>query len=104
MPSELEQFLSRVHPGLTPAEKQRLQDALAIYINELLVHDFSLLVQLLYCVDVNENKLKRLLQEHQGRDAAPVIAELLLERQLEKIKTRQQFKTDPNNIPEEDKW
>jgi hypothetical protein len=47
--------------------------------------------------------LKYLLRENPGTDAAVIIADLLIERQEQKIKTKQSFKTD-DNIPGEDKW
>jgi len=62
-------------------------------VNALLEHDFNALVQMLYRLDVSEEKIRNALGEHAGTDAAELIAELLLERQLEKLKTREAFKT-----------
>jgi hypothetical protein len=77
---------------------------LAAYINQLIAKDFSKLVYLLYAVDVSEKKLKQLLAEHPNEDAGKLIAQMVLERQEQKRKTREQFKQDDQNIPEEDKW
>lgn len=81
-----------------------LREALVYRINELLQKDFGQLVHILYRVDVHEEKLKRLLQEYPGEDAAVIIADLIVERQLQKIKTRREFNQRDNNISEDEKW
>jgi hypothetical protein len=87
-----------------PIEKSlpELQYILADYINYLINNDFDKLLRVLYKVDVSEEILKTNLQE-QKRDAGTVIAEMILERQFQKIKTREQFKSD-EDIPENEKW
>jgi len=87
----------------TIAQRQKLRDQLIEYINHLLLHDFNGLVQVLYRVDVSEQKLKELLQKNPTTDAAVIITDLLIERQEEKIKLKNSFKTD-NNISDDDKW
>jgi hypothetical protein len=88
---------------LTAFEKLEMKEQLVFYINHLLVHDFNKLIQILYRVDVNEQKLKELLQGNLKTDAAVIIAELLIQRQQEKANTKEAFKSN-NDIPEEDKW
>ncbi len=73
-------------------------------VNNLIQKDFQQLVNILYRVDVNERKLKYLLQENVGEDAAMIIADLIIERQLEKIKSRQQFRQNDDEISNEEKW
>jgi len=73
-------------------------------INSLLVGDFDRLISILYRMDVNELKLKQLLKENQAEDAAKIIAMLMIERQAEKIKSRQQFSQRDNDIDENEKW
>jgi stress response protein SCP2 len=81
--------------------RQQLQAA----INELIKSDFQKLVNVLYRVDVNERKLKYLLQENVGADAAVIIADLIIERQLEKIKTRAAFTDqDGSDTSDQEKW
>ncbi len=63
-------------------------------INQLLLHDFEKLVGILYRIDVNEKKLKQLLEGNAGQDAAPLIADLIIERQLQKIESRKRYHTD----------
>ena len=80
-----------------------LKEKLIQHINYLIQHDFEKLVALLYRIDVNEKKLRELLQRYSENNSSEIIAQLIIERQLEKIKTRQQFKSG-NNISEEEKW
>lgn len=77
---------------------------LSAYINELIQTDFQKLVFILYRIDVNESKLKKILKENPGEDSGKIITELIIERQLEKIKSRQQFSQRDNNIDENEKW
>ena len=65
---------------------EELKQKLALHINDLINHNFEKLVYYLYRVDVNERKLKYLLHENVGSDAAVIIADLIIERQMEKIK------------------
>jgi len=68
-----------------------LQQKLTIFINDLILNDFQKLISILYKVDVDEKKLKRILKENIGTDAAEIIATLVIERELQKIETRRQF-------------
>jgi hypothetical protein len=72
-------------------------------INRLIVSDFSRLVSILRRVDVSEQKLKKSLDENKDTDAAHIILDLMIQRQIEKIKTKESFKTD-SDIPENEKW
>jgi hypothetical protein len=98
----IEQLLN-LNSQLDVVQKEEMKDHLIFYINHLLLHDFDKLVQILYRVDVSENKLKEVVQKNPGTDAAIIIADLLMQRQEEKIKTKEAFKSS-NDIPEEDKW
>lgn len=77
-----------------------LVERLHLFIND----DFHGLVQILYRVDIDEKHLKNLLNENKTTDAAEIIADLIIDRQLQKIKSRRQFNQRDNNISEEDKW
>lgn len=81
----------------------QLQAKLSAAINDMIVHHFDELIQLLYRMDVSEAKLKEMLQQHAADDASDIIATLILERQQQKIKTREMFKA-ATDIPEEEKW
>jgi len=77
---------------------------LAEKINELITNDFQKLVLILYRMDVSEIKLKQLLIENPGTNAALIIADLMIERQAEKIRSRQQFSRPDENISDDEKW
>ena len=78
-------------------------DALVQYVNELIVHDFPALLRLLYRVDVPEATVRKLLQTQPDTDAARLIAQLLVERQVEKMESRQRYRTD-EAASDEEKW
>jgi len=70
---------------------------------ELLRSDFPRLVQILYRLDVSEEKLKEQLKSNQETGAAVIIAEMIIERQLQKVEARK--KSGGNeNISDEEKW
>ena len=82
---------------------EELKEKLAGHINHLINHDFEKLVSLLYRVDVNENKLRNILDNKEGENAAGLIADLIIERQLQKIKSRKDSKSN-NYIPDDERW
>ena len=77
---------------------------LADRINDLILEDFEKLVTILYRTDVSEEKVRRLLQDNPGIAAGHIIAELIIERQLQKIKSRREFKQRDDDIDEDEKW
>ena len=81
-----------------------LNEKLQQHINNLILHDFQKLVSLLYRIDINEEKLKYLLKENADRDAATIISDLIIERQKQKIKSRELFKQWDMDIDENEKW
>ena len=79
-----------------------LKNVITDRINYLINADFDKLLRILYAVDVSEMQLKNNLQ--QGNvDAGAVIAQLIIDRQLQKIKTREQYRKS-HDIPEDEKW
>jgi hypothetical protein len=79
-----------------------LKDILADRINYLINNDFEKLIRLLYRIDIPEKILKENLK-NQKENAGAIIAEMIVERQLQKIKTREQFRSN-NDIPDKEKW
>jgi len=82
---------------------EELRAELARKVNDLIQHDFQHLVYLLYRIDIDEGKLRRLLREFPGEDAGALIADLIIERQAQKVRTREQFKRKSDQ-PGEDDW
>ena len=102
--------MTQINTGLIPILRQSLgidlpenisfellKERLSSHINFLIQSDFQKLVSILYRVDVSESKLKHLLKENQGLDTANIITDLIIERQLQKIKSRQEHRNDKNN-------
>jgi uncharacterized protein YwgA len=83
---------------------QQLRERLAQHITHLINTDFEKLVYYLYRIDVNENKMRMLLEKKEGEDAAGLIADLIIERQSEKLKSRQEFRGRDNAIDDNEKW
>lgn len=81
----------------------KLKETLSNHINHLIQTDFQKLVSILYRVDVSEAKLKYLLKENTDKDASPIIAELIIERQLQKIKSRQEHRRD-STFSNDESW
>ena len=91
---EIQTMLQALQSPLTAADKDRLTAQVESYIRFLLDHDFERLVQLLYTIDIDEQKLKKLLQQQPGQDGAAIICMMIVERQLQKQETRRQFRSD----------
>jgi len=70
-----------------------LRDLLGKRIDELIATNFNLLAALLYQIDVDEAKIKAVLQ-NTGKDESPGqrLADLVIARQLEKLKWRKKYK------------
>jgi hypothetical protein len=83
-------------------EKARQQ--LIFLINELINKDFHSLVQLLYRIDVNENKIRTFLDQNTERDSAIILADLIIERQLQKVESRHRFSSKNKPASDEEKW
>ena len=77
---------------------------LATKINELVLKDFDRLLGILYRIDVSEKKITGLLKAFPKQDAGLLIADLMIEREVEKIKSREIFTNRNNNFDEEEKW
>ena len=85
-------------------KNEDILNKLAEEINQLILVNFERLVQLLYRIDVSEMKLKILLKENPDQDAGKIIASLIIERQLQKIKSKNE--RIKNHYPEsnEEPW
>jgi hypothetical protein len=84
--------------------EEELRQILIVLINELIVKDFHSLVQLLYRIDVYEKKIRLYLEKKSNEDSAAILADLIIERQLEKIESRRKFSENENRESEEEKW
>ncbi|MBX9732478.1 MAG: hypothetical protein K2X37_00300 [Chitinophagaceae bacterium] len=79
--------------------KQELIDT----INYLINHDFEKLIYALYRIDVYEHKIRNLLENRTDINAATLIADAIIARQLEKKIAREKYRQVPPDKPE-DAW
>lgn len=99
--SDINQSLEISLPDTISLEE--LRQKLVFHINHLINHDFEKLVFYLYRIDVDESKIKKLLDQKGGENAAELIADSIIERQLQKIKSRQQFSKN-KSADDETNW
>lgn len=99
----LQTILNKLDITLDQGDYSSAKQMVIQKINDLIQNDFQRLVSILYTIDVSEKKLKQLLKENTSTDAAVIITELMIERQLQKIRSRQEYKKD-ENISDEEEW
>ncbi len=61
-------------------------------LTELLNNNFNLLVNILYRIDISESKLAELFGNKNERNIPEKLADLIIERQLQKIQIRKRYK------------
>lgn len=59
-------------------------------MNELIYHDMEKLKWILYRIDINEKKLREALKNSEA-DAATIMADMIIQRQIEKAESRKKF-------------
>ena len=77
------------HTDLVLSNLDKLQEWLTREISILLDRDFQHLLNVLYRIDVSEEKVK---QAFAGKDPAYAIAGLIIERELKKVETRKKYR------------
>jgi len=88
---------------LTIADNYTLDDlkqALFYRIRELLDKNVERLLSILYRVDLNQKRLDEIFQNNSKEEIAEKIAEAVIERQLQKIKTREYYKNMESGLLE----
>ena len=72
--------------------RDELRKRLQGFIADLLEHDFQKLCNLIYRHDVKEEKFRQALQSSNIKEQAYEIAELVIERELQKVETRKAYR------------
>lgn len=90
--------------SLEPNDINNIRQQLSELINTLIGEDFPALLNLLYRVDVSEKKIKQCLENNEGKDASAIIADLLIERQLQKLDSRKKFRTANGKENDSESW
>ena len=109
MSNNLQQIIPSINNELALALPEKLsmtelEEQLTQHINHLINTDFEKLVYYLYRIDVNETKMKQLLQQQQGENAAQLIARLIIDRQLQKVKSRAEHKSTSTDDEGAERW
>ena len=68
---------------------EKLKKWLTQEIMMLMDHDFKKLLQILYRIDVNEQKAKKAFS---ATNPTSALAELIIERELQKVESRKKYK------------
>lgn len=84
----LKLFQVQLHNPINEDEKFEM---LASHLDALIQSDFNALIHILYRIDVSETKLNEALSQNKNELAGRIIAKLLIERELEKIKLRAKY-------------
>ncbi len=84
--------------GLAIADPDQLNDRLHFVLRHqvayLIAHNIDRLKWILYRIDVSEQKLMQALHAHPTDEAPGIIAQMIIDRQVEKAKTRAKFSTE----------
>jgi hypothetical protein len=72
--------------------RQELLSWLTQKIIFLLLHDMEKLLHILYRIDVKESLVKDVFAQHDPKKIAPLLAELILNREIEKVHTRLKYR------------
>ncbi len=88
---------------VTQTDLNAFRNNLSNYIHTLINEDFEKLVYILYRLDISERKIKELLSDSHN-NAGLIIADLIIERQLQKLESRIRFRQQNRDIPDDEKW
>ena len=71
--------------------ESQLRNSLIKTFEYLVEDDFQKLLQVLYKADVDQYKLKELLENTDGKSSAEIIADAYIERQMKKVETWKKY-------------
>lgn len=76
---------------LNANNNNELHELLTQRIIYLMLNDMEKLLGILYRIDVNEKKVKTAFAQTEPKLIAPAIADLVIQRELEKVESRKKF-------------
>jgi hypothetical protein len=88
--TNIEQQVQLISGTSAPEQLQDISLQLELYIEKLMSTNFEQFVFLLYKLDISEQKIEAIAK--QQLIDAKIITKLIIERQLQKIKTRSEYK------------
>ena len=72
--------------------REELKGRLQLFIADLLIHNFEKLTNMIYRHDVSESKFNEALQGETIKEQAEMLAELVIEREMQKVETRKAYR------------
>lgn len=78
-------------------DKEELKNRLTIFISDLLENNFEKLCNMVYRHDVSEDRFQMALQAGSMLEQAEGVAELVIERELQKVETRKAYRRKKEN-------
>lgn len=79
-------------PSVDLGSLEEFKKYLTQKVTYLLENNYDVLINTLYRIDVNESRLSELFSGKNRANIPEVIAELIIERQLQKVRFRQKYK------------
>ena len=79
------------------SNNEELLHLLSLFIQELINKDFEQLLFLLYKIDVAEKKVKEAILNSEPENAHIVIAQMIIDREKQKIETRKIYSSETDN-------
>lgn len=96
MTNELTNYREPSAKDYETLDRSTLEERLSMFIKDLLEHDFTKLTNMIYRHDVNEAKFNLALGQPSLPLQARAIAQLVIERELQKIETRKKYSKNKN--------
>jgi hypothetical protein len=93
--------------GIKSSSFEDLNEKWTLYFNYLIQNDFPKMLNLLYKIDISEEKLKRKLKESPDVPAGKIITSMVIERLRQKIRSRKEFQLNQKGFPNDptaEKW
>ena len=88
-------------PSDTGLMHHELLDALTLQVSRLIDTDINRLMTAMYTLDINESRFADAMGLPDKDMAARAVAELILEREIQKMETRQQYEAQRRKALEE---
>ena len=89
--SSLIKIISKDFELADSISESQLRDTLIKTFEYLVEDDFQKLLQILYKADVDQYKLKELLENTEGKSSAEIIADAYIDRQKAKVETWKRY-------------
>lgn len=99
-------FLEKLFSGKLDLDSKDIdiRQKLTAIVQHLIDQNFPALIQLLYKIDVSEQMLKSKLINGSIEQSTDIVVDAIWTRLTEKLRTRNQYRQRPEDIPEDERW